>query len=131
MRLPRAEAARSEPSGKSFLYQVGSNATSALIVWGALNWFRVLTICRRRRLGLDELFQVRLAAAHQHRLPDMIAQPNDSLKIGACGQDRIADLHADRAATRKPLAAAQQRPCALDNARQDGKVRVGRDLECP
>src|SRR6516165_6483826 len=36
----------------SFLHQVGLNATSALRVWGRLNSFGILTICRRHRLGL-------------------------------------------------------------------------------
>ncbi len=64
----------------------------------------------------DELFQIRLAAASEHRLPHLVAQPNDGLKVGACGQDRIADLNTNRAVPRKPLVTAQYRSRALDDA---------------
>jgi hypothetical protein len=79
--------------------------------------FMALSICStRHRFGLDELFQIRLAAASEHRLPHLVAQQNDGLKVGACGQDRIADLNTNRAVPRKPLVTAQCRSRALDDA---------------
>jgi hypothetical protein len=47
------------------------------------------------RLGLDELFWIRLAAESiDCRL---VAQPGDGLKVGACERDRIAGLNTNRA----------------------------------
>jgi hypothetical protein len=43
--------------------------------------------CRRRRLGLDEPFQIRLGAASEHRLPYLVAQPNERDQIAALQLD--------------------------------------------
>src|SRR3974390_1818033 len=83
----------------------------------------------RHRFGLDEFFQIWLAAAREHKLPHLVAQLNNGLKVDASGQDRIGDLDANWTVARKPLIAAQYRPRALDDAREDWEVCFGGNLE--
>ncbi len=85
---------------------------------------------RRHRDRLHQFSQVRLAAARQYALAHFIPQVQHRAEIRTRWNYRLADLDGDSGAPGKPLVAAQQGSRPVNGARQDGKVCLGRHLEC-
>jgi hypothetical protein len=73
--------------------------------------------------------EVRLAAMYKHEGAGRIAQPDRGREVGTIRLNRCADVHADLAAPRQPLAAAQNGPCAAygDGNNRNAGLRCGQE----